>query len=102
MNDKPRLIQWLEDKTGEPIEPIDPNAPKSRHVSIRIPDDLYKRIEVLARANGQNVSRCARRILEAGVASEGGPASDIDDAIATLQRVRAELEGEKEADEGET
>ncbi len=80
---------------------VDPNAPKSRHVSIRIPDDLYERIEVLARANGQNVSRCARRILEVGVASEGGPVADIDDAIATLQRVRAELEDGEDRDEGE-
>jgi predicted DNA-binding protein len=91
---KPRLIQWLESETGERIERIEPDAPKSRHVSIRIPDDLYTRLEVLARANGETVSLCARRILQAGLASDRGPAAAIDDAIATLKRVRAELDEE--------
>jgi predicted DNA-binding protein len=101
VTDKPRLIQWLEETTGETLERVDLNAPKSRHVSIRIPEDLHARLEALAKANGQNVSRCARRILEAGVTSGEGPTAAIDDAIATLQRVRAELEDEDE-DEDET
>ena len=96
MNDNPRLSLSLEDTTGERVEPVDPNAPKSRHVSIRIPEELHARLEALAKANGQNVSRCARRILEAGVTSGEGPTAAIDDAIATLQRVRAELENEDE------
>jgi plasmid stability protein len=89
MMNKPRLIEWLEAETGQRL---DLTAPKSRHVSIRVPDDLYARLEILAGANGETVSRCARRILESGLTSERGPATAIDDAIATLQRVRAELD----------
>ena len=36
---RPQLIEWLESETGQRIERPEASAPKSRHVSIRVPEE---------------------------------------------------------------
>ncbi|MGI9644917.1 MAG: type II toxin-antitoxin system Phd/YefM family antitoxin [Ilumatobacteraceae bacterium] len=58
---------------------------KSRHISVRVSDELFAGLEALAAANAETVSQVARRLLTDGLAPRAG---DIDDAIAILQRLR--------------
>ena len=87
---KPRAIAWLEEQTGQQLDR--PSAPpKSRHVSIRVPDELFDRLERLALQRGESVSQSARRLLVAGLVDEREPTDAIDDAIIALQLARDEL-----------
>ena len=87
---RPRAIAWLEEQTGQKLDqPLLP--PKSRHVSIRVSDDLYNRLEQLAVQRGESVSQSARRLLVSGLVDEREPTAAIDDAITALQRARDQL-----------
>ena len=87
---KPRGIAWLEEQTDQQLD--SPSAPpKSRHVSIRVPDELFDRLERLAAQRSESVSQCARRLLVDGLVDEREPTAAIDDAITALQRARDQL-----------
>jgi hypothetical protein len=63
-----------------------PSSSGSRHVTMRVPGELYARLEALAADNGETVSQSARRLLSDGL---GTPDRDaVDQAIATLLRLR--------------
>ena len=87
---KPQLIDWLEGETGQQLDPVAAPA-KSRHVSIRVPVELFALLEAEAAARGETVSESARRLLEDGLVRRPGPAVAIDEAIASLQRLRSAL-----------
>ena len=59
---------------------------RSRHVSIRVPVELFQRLEALAIERNESVSQAARRLISHGL--EPGSRNAIDDAIATLMSVR--------------
>jgi hypothetical protein len=61
----------------------------SRHVSMRIPLELYERLEGLATDGHESVSQCARRLLADGL--EAPDRDAIDDAISALLLVRRQL-----------
>ena len=87
---KPRGITWLEEQTEQQLDrPSLP--PKSRHVSIRVPDELFDQLERLATQRGESVSQCARRLLLDGLTDEREPTLAIDEAISALQRARDQL-----------
>lgn len=60
---------------------------RSRHVSIRVPVELFQRLEALAIERNESVSQAARRLISHGL--EPGGRNAIDDAIATLMSVRS-------------
>ncbi len=64
-------------------------AGKSRHVSMRVPIELFERLEALATDRNESVSHAARRLLAEGLEPSGRTA--IDDAISTLMSVRDQL-----------
>lgn len=66
-----------------------PAGGRTRHVSIRVPHDLYQRLERCADDQDETVSQAARRILSEGLAPPGRDA--IDDAISALLTVRRQL-----------
>lgn len=70
------------------IEPASPASNKTRHVSLRVPDALYQRLEVIASEQDETVSQVARRLLERGSTPPAGPLAAVDDAITALQHVR--------------
>jgi plasmid stability protein len=88
---RPQLIEWLERETGRVLDRPDASAPKSRHVSIRVPDELFAQLEIAAARRGETVSQAARRILLAGLASPAEPQDAIDAAIASLLEARDRL-----------
>lgn len=61
----------------------------SRHVSMRVPVELYERLEQLAHGGHESVSQCARRLLADGL--EAPDRDAIDDAISALLLVRRQL-----------
>jgi len=87
---KPQLIDWLEGETGQQLDLVAAPA-KSRHVSIRVPVELFALLEAEAATRGETVSESARRLLEDGLVRRSGPTVAIDEAIASLQRVRSAL-----------
>jgi predicted DNA-binding protein len=89
---KPKLIDWLETETGQDLSPTSPVG-KTRHVSVRMPDDLYERLENAARQDGATVSEFARRLLEVGLTPPDAPAAAIDEAIDALRRARPPVAG---------
>ncbi len=90
---KPRGILWLEEQTGQTLDPPEnmPSEPKGRHVSIRVSDDFYAQLEAAAAMNSESVSQTARRLLTEGLVQRSDTESAIDDAIAALTRARAHL-----------
>ena len=88
---KPRLIDWLETETGQQLDRKVAPA-KTRHVSIRVPDELFALLEATATATaqGETVSQCARRLLEGGLLERAGPVVAIDEAILR-SKARARL-----------
>ena len=64
-------------------------AEKSRHVSMRVPIELFERLEALAADRNESISHAARRLLNEGLEPTGRTA--IDDAISTLMSVRDQL-----------
>ena len=90
---KSKTILWLEEQTGQTLDvPEDmPPAPKGRHVSIRVPDELYALLEATASTNSESVSQTARRLLTDGLTERSDTATAIDDAINALTRAKAKL-----------
>lgn len=62
----------------------------SRHLSLRLPTELYRRLEAFAVDGNESVSRAARRLLSDGLEPPGHQA--IDQAISTMLLVRGQLE----------
>lgn len=88
---RPQLIEWLESETGQVLDRPDESVPKSRHVSIRVPEVLFAQLEIAAAQRDETVSQAARRILLAGLAAPGEPLDAIDAAIDSLVKVRGRL-----------
>lgn len=88
---KPRGIAWLEEQTEQQLDQPAGLAAKARHVSIRVPDELFEQLERLAVARNESVSQCARQLLLAGLSDHDEPVVAIDDAINALQRARVHL-----------
>jgi predicted transcriptional regulator len=89
---RPQLIEWLESETGQQLERPAAAAPKSRHVSIRVPEELFRRLEVVAAARDETVSQTARRMLLDGLSTPSSTEEAIDTAIASLLAARAHLD----------
>ncbi len=81
---RPQLIEWLERETGQTLDRIDDSAAKSRHVSIRVPEELFRQLESVAARRGETVSQGARRILLAGLTTPPDPQDAIEAAINAL------------------
>ncbi len=88
---RPQLIEWLENETGERLERPAAAAPKSRHVSIRVPEELFRRLEVVASTRDETVSQTARRMLLDGLSTPSSTEEAIDAAIASLLEARERL-----------
>ena len=71
------------------IENGDRAATTSRHVSMRVPVELYERLEGLADNSNESVSQCARRLLTDGL--EAPDRYAIDAAISALLLMRRQL-----------
>ena len=67
----------------------EPTSDMSRHISMRLPTELYQRLEALAVDCNESVSQAARRLLSEGLEIPDEQA--IDRAIATLLLVRNQL-----------
>jgi predicted transcriptional regulator len=88
---KPQGIQWLEEQTGETLDP--PRTPPSegKHLSVRLSGDLVKELEEYAAARGESVSQVARRLIKDGLDRTSDPDQDaIDQAIAVLEAVKGQ------------
>jgi hypothetical protein len=91
---KPRGMQWLEDQTGQVLWPVDPvtEVPQTRHVSLRVPIELYERLESQAYARKESVSRYARQLLTDGLNTSGqNDRESVDRTIALLRQFRSHL-----------
>jgi predicted HicB family RNase H-like nuclease len=89
---KSRTMKWLEEQTGQTLEPETPSSDDTRHLSLRIPVSLFERLEALAAEHGETVSQLARRLLDRGVDNHQHPDREaIDRTIATLQQLRTYL-----------
>ena len=88
---RPQLIEWLESETGQRIDRPEPAAPKSRHVSIRVPEELFRQLEVVASKRNETVSQTARRMLLDGLATPSSTEWAIDAAISSLLAARDRL-----------
>lgn len=66
-----------------------PLGDHSRHISIRLPTELYQRLEALAANGNETVSQAARRLLSEGL--EPADQDAIDQTISTLLLVRDQL-----------
>ena len=88
---RPQLIEWLEKETGQQLDRPPTAAPKSRHVSIRVPEELFRQLEVVASQRNETVSQAARRMLLDGLASPSSTEEAIDTAIASLLAARDRL-----------
>jgi len=65
----------------------------SRHVSMRVPIELFLRLEALAAERNESVSQAARRLLSTGLEPPGRDAFDA--VISTLLAVRDQLTHER-------
>ena len=72
---RPQLIEWLESETGQQLDRPAAAAPKSRHVSIRVPEELFRQLEVVAATRNETVSQTARRMLLDGVSAPSSTSS---------------------------
>ncbi len=88
---RPQLIEWLEGETGQQLERPAAAAPKSRHVSIRVPEELFRQLEVVAATRNETVSQTARRMLLDGLSAPSSTEEAIDSAIASLLAARDRL-----------
>ena len=88
---RPQLIEWLESETGQRIDRPAAAAPKSRHVSIRVPEELFRQLDVVASKRNETVSQTARRMLLDGLATPSSTEGAIDAAISSLLAARDRL-----------
>jgi hypothetical protein len=89
---RPQLIEWLESETGQQLDRPAASAPKSRHVSIRVPEELFRQLEVVAATRNETVSQTARRMLLDGLSTPSSTQEAIDTAIASLLAARDRLD----------
>jgi len=62
---------------------------QDRHVSVRLPTDLYERVQAIAGTRGESVSQVLRRLVSESIARLDHPdAGAIDTANAALQELR--------------
>lgn len=93
---KPRAIQWLEEQTGETLDPPGSTVPEGRHLSVRLSGDLVSQLEDYAAARGESISQVARRLIADGLDRATNPDRDaIDQAIAVLESIRGEAGGRR-------
>ena len=88
---RPQLIEWLESETGQQLDRPAPGAAKSCHVSIRVPEELFSQLEIVAAARNESVSQTARRMLLDGLAQPSSTEEAIDAAISSLLAARDRL-----------
>jgi metal-responsive CopG/Arc/MetJ family transcriptional regulator len=87
---KPRGIEWLEEQTGETLDPPVGPVPEGKHLSVRLSGDLVKELEEYAASRGESVSQVARRLIRDGLSRINDPDREaIDHAIAVLEAVKA-------------
>lgn len=88
--EKPSLIRWLEEETGEeiPYTPEEPGA-QPRHLSVRLPDDLAVGMDLLASERGVTASQLVRDLLSEALAKRHATASL--DAVELVDRLDADL-----------
>jgi predicted DNA-binding protein len=88
---KNRTTRWLEEQTGQTLEPST-NSAAMRHLSLRLPPELHQRLESLAASQGESVSQTARKLLERGIEGQANPDREaLDQAIATLEHFRSAI-----------
>ncbi|MBI2169567.1 MAG: ribbon-helix-helix protein, CopG family [Actinobacteria bacterium] len=93
---KPRGIQWLEEQTGETLDPPGGPIPEGKHLSVRLTGDLVSQLEEHAAARGESISQVARRLIKDGLDRATNPDRDaIDQAIAVLEAVKARPRGRR-------
>lgn len=93
---KPRGIEWLEEQTGETLDPPGSAVPEGKHLSVRLSGDLVTQLESHASKRGESISQVARRLIRDGLARAEHPDRDaIDEAIAVLEAVRDEASGRR-------
>jgi len=86
---KSRVIEWLEQETGETLDPPGTPIPEGRHLSVRLSADLVGQLEEYAAARGESISQVARRLIKDGLDRAKDPDRDaIDQAIAVLEAVK--------------
>ena len=86
---KSRVIEWLEQETGETLGPPGSPPPDGKHLSVRVSGELVRELEEYAAARGQSISQVARRLIRDGLDRTKDPDRDaIDQAIAVLEAVK--------------
>lgn len=60
-------------------------------MSIRVPEELFRQLEVVAATRDETVSQVARRMLLAGLSAPSSTEEAIDSAIASLLAARDRL-----------
>jgi len=86
---KPRGVEWLERETGEKLERQALSGDEGRHLSLRVPGELFGRLEQLAAQRNETISQTARRLLADGLGRIDDPDREaIDTAIAALEQLR--------------
>lgn len=86
---KPRGVQWLEGATGQKLEREGVSGESGRHLSLRVPIELFEQLDAIAAERSESVSQTARRLLSEGVDRTLNPDREaIDTAIAALERLR--------------
>jgi len=88
---RPQLIEWLESETGQCIDRPPTEVPKSRHVSIRVPEQMFLGLEVVASQRNETVSQTARRMLLDGLTQPSSTEGAIDAAVSSLLAARDRL-----------
>ena len=89
---KAQGIAWLEATTGEELVRQPLSGEGGRHLSLRIPNSLFERLEAIAIDRGETVSQTARRLLTDGIDRSTNPdCASIDTVIAALQELRRTL-----------
>lgn len=77
-----RGITWLEEQTGERLDPPPAPPPAGRHLSIHVPAGLLDELEALAQEQGETVSQAARRLLAERLRRRQEPdQASIDDVL---------------------
>lgn len=87
---KSKVIEWLEQQTGQEIEASGARAElRDRHLSVRLTDDLGAALDVWAGERGISVSHLVRELLAEAVRSRQGVA-DLD-ARGLVDRLQADV-----------
>lgn len=65
---KSRGLRWLEETTGQSLDPVEPFEGPGYHVSTRVPAEVGARLEQEARRRGQTVPQFVGELIEAALA----------------------------------